>query len=154
MKTEDPYEVSIDLELARFEGRFHRPFVAVWVENKKKESVRTVAIWFNKPRWLPELKRWFSKNQSISQDRSALGSISSATRSAGKYSLVWDGLDDSGKALPSGKYTLYIEAAREHGTYQLLKQEVDWKGKSKHFDLEGGIEITAAAIDTHPKAGK
>ncbi len=36
---ESQLEVSIDFELARFEGRFHRPFVAVWIEDKKKESV-------------------------------------------------------------------------------------------------------------------
>ena len=150
---EDKFEAAINLELARFEGRFHRPFVAVWVENKKKESVRNVVVWFNKPRWLPELKRWFSKNQSVSQDHSTMGSISSATRSAGKYALVWNGLDDVGKPVPSGKYTIYIEAAREHGTYQLMKQDIDWKGKRNHFDLDGGVEITSASIDLHQKSG-
>jgi len=148
---EEKFEASIDLELARFEGRSHRPFVAVWVENKNKESVRTVAVWFNKPRWLPDLRKWFSKNQGITQDHSTLGSISSATRSAGKYTLVWDGLDDAGQAVPSGKYTIFIEAAREHGTYQLMKQDVDWKGKPNHFDLEGGTEITSASVDLHQK---
>jgi len=152
-KSEEQYEASIDLELARFEGRFHRPFVAVWVENKKKESVRTVAVWFNKPRWLPDLKRWFSKNQNVAEDHTALGSISSATRSAGKYKLTWDGLDDTDKEVPSGKYTIYIEAAREHGTYQLIKQDIDWRGKPTHFDLDGGTEVTSSSIDIHPKAG-
>jgi FAD:protein FMN transferase len=149
---EGPFEVQIDLELARFEGRFRRPFVAVWVENKKKESVRTVTLWFNKPRWLPDLNRWYSKNQSITHDYNAMGSISSATRVAGKYTLVWDGLDDLGKAVPPGKYTIYIEAAREHGTHQLLTQEINWNGKSIHYDLEGGVEIIAASVDLHQKA--
>lgn len=137
-------QMNIELELARFEGRFRRPFVAVWIENKKKESVRTVALWYNKPRWLPDLKRWYSKNQSVMDD---MGSISSATRSAGQYKLVWDGLDDKGKAVPSGTYTVYIEAAREHGTYQLIKQDIEWNGKPKHIDLKGGVEITSASID-------
>jgi len=149
---EEPFEVSIDLELARFEGRFRRPFVAVWVESDKKESVRTIAVWFNKPRWLPDLKRWFSKNQLIAQDYSQMGSISSATRSGGKYTLVWDGLDDTGKPIPSGKYTIYLEAAREHGTYQLLKQDIEWRGKPSHFDIDGGIEITSASVDYHQRA--
>ena len=146
---EDRFEVTVDLELARFEGRFRRPFVAVWVENKKKQSVRTLAVWFNKPRWLPDLKRWFGKNQSTAQDYASLGSISSATRAAGKYTLVWDGLDDAGQAAPAGTYTLYIEAAREHGTYQLLKQDIEWNGKPGHFDLPGGVEITTATVDLH-----
>ena len=80
-----------------------------------------------------------------------MASISSATRNAGKYKLLWDGLDDAGKEVPSGKYTLYIEAAREHGTYQVIKQDIDWKGKPGHFDIEGGVEITSASVDVHLK---
>jgi len=143
------YELTIELELARFEGRFRRPFVAVWIEDKKKESVRNLAVWYNKSRWLPDLKRWYSKNQPGKMNPGVMESISSATRSAGKYTLTWDGLDEQGKPVPSGKYTIYIEAAREHGTYQLLKQEVEWNGKPKHLNLAGGIEITAASLDYH-----
>jgi hypothetical protein len=80
------------------------------------------------------------------QDSTAKASISSATRAPGKYTLSWDGLDDHGKPVPNGKYTVYIEAAREHGTYQLMKQEIEWNGKSSHFDLEGGIEIKSGSL--------
>ncbi|GHN00549.1 hypothetical protein WSM22_20380 [Cytophagales bacterium WSM2-2] len=142
-------EATIELELAKFEGRFRRPFVAIWIENKKKDPVRTIAVWFNKPRWLPDLKKWFSKNQEFRQDQSTLSSVTSATRSPGKYTLTWDGTDQNGEVVPSGKYTIYIEAAREHGTYQLLKQEIDWNGKPGHFTLEAGTEITSASIDLH-----
>jgi FAD:protein FMN transferase len=145
----NPYQgkFTIELELARFEGPYRRPFVAVWIENKKKEPVRTLELWYNKKRWLPDLKRWYSNNQSIMQDSVARASISSATRSAGKYTLVWDGLDATKKPVPGGTYTLYIEAAREHGTYQLIKQEFEWNGKPIHVDLEGGIEITSASLN-------
>jgi FAD:protein FMN transferase len=147
------YEMTIELELARFEGRFRRPFVAVWIENSKKESVRTLALWYNKPRWLPDLKRWYSKNQdNLMNAGNQITSISSATRSPGRYTLAWDGLTDEGKSAPAGKYTVYIEAAREHGTYQLLRQEIEWNGKVKHFDLKGGVEITTASVDIHPAA--
>lgn len=152
-RADNTFEVMIELELAHFEGRFRRPFVAVWVEDKKKESVRNLAVWYNKPRWLPDLKRWYSKNQSATQDAGIMESISSATRSAGKYTLVWDGLDNEGKPVHAGKYTIYIEAAREHGTYQLIKQEIDWNNKPKQFDLPGGVEITSASLDYHKVAG-
>lgn len=146
-KGDNNFELSIDVELARFEGRFHRPFVAVWVENKKKEPVRNLALWFNKPKWLPDLKKWYSKNYESYGTRERIGSISSATRSAGKYTLTWDGLDDAGKPVKSGKYTIYIEAAREHGTYQLIKQEIEWNGKPQQYNLPGGVEISSAALD-------
>jgi len=149
IKVQNEFEVTIELELARFEGRFRRPFVAVWVEDKKKESVRNLALWYNKSRWLPDLKRWYSKNQPGQLEPAVLGSITGATRSAGKYTLRWDGLDDHGNPVPNGKYTIYIEAAREHGTYQLIKQELEWNNKPKHLDLTGGVEITSASINYH-----
>lgn len=142
------FELTVELELARFEGRFRRPFVAVWLEDAKKEPVRTLALWFNKPRWLPDLKRWYSKNQEgLYDSNSSIASISSATRSPGRYALKWDGLNDEGKMVPPGKYTLYLEAAREHGTYQLIRQDIEWNGKVKHLTLQGGAEITAATVD-------
>jgi thiamine biosynthesis lipoprotein ApbE len=148
-------EMTIELELARFEGRFRRPFVAVWIEDGKKESVRTLALWYNKPRWLPDLKRWYSKNrENLYNAESSVSSISSATRSPGRYTLKWDGLSDDDRPVSNGKYTLYIEAAREHGTYQMLRQDFDWNGKAKHITLQGGVEITAASIDCHTLTDK
>jgi FAD:protein FMN transferase len=38
---------------------------------------------------------------------------------------------------------------REHGTYQLLHQEMDFNGSPKQFQLPGGIEIASATIDYH-----
>lgn len=142
------FELTIELELAHFEGRVRRPFVAVWVENSKKQSVRSLAVWYNKPRWLPDLKRWYNKNYD-ELGAAGITSISSATRSPGKYTLKWDGLDQSGKPVPSGTYTIYIEAAREHGTYQLMKQEIEWNNKPKRVNLTGGVEISSASIDYH-----
>lgn len=150
------FELVIEIELARFEGRFRRPFVAVWVEDKKKNPVRNLALWYNKSRWLPDLKRWYSRNQSFNQEPGNQESISSssATRSPGQYTLKWDGTDDQGKPVPAGKYTVYIEAAREHGTYQLIRQEVEWNGKPKQLKMPGGIEITSSSLDYHKVGGK
>jgi thiamine biosynthesis lipoprotein ApbE len=140
-------KLNITLELPQFEGRFRRPFVAVWIENQDRELVKSISLWYNKPRWLPDLKRWYAKHQSVMQDVGAVGSISSATRSAGQYKLEWDGLDNNGKSAPAGTYVLYIEAAREHGTYQLIQQEFEWNGKVKQISLEGGVEIKSASIE-------
>ncbi len=148
-KAEADFEVVIDLELAAFEGRSHRPFVAVWIEDEKKESIRNLAVWYNKPRWLHDLRRWSNKHESSVMNMDQLESITGATRLAGKYSIKWNGSNDSGETVPAGKYTIYIEAAREHGTYQLIKQEIDWNNKATHVDLPSGIEIIAASLDYH-----
>ena len=51
-----------------------------------------------------------------------------------------------------GKYTVLIEAAREHGSYQLIRQVMDFNGKTKQQTLNGNVEIATAALDYREKA--
>ena len=52
-------ELTIHLELARLDGmRARRPYVAAWIEDKDKFPLHTLALWFDKTRWLPELRAW------------------------------------------------------------------------------------------------
>ena len=60
-----------------------------------------------------------------------LGSVSSATRAPGRYTFKWDMKDEQGKPVKPGTYTVCIEAAREHGTYQLMRQPMDFSGADK-----------------------
>ena len=138
-------ELLIDIELPRFEGRSHRPFVAVWVEDEAGKPVRQLALWYNKARWLPELRAWYNLNTDDAV------SIASATRSPGQYTLAWDGKDDGGQFVKQGKYTILIEAAREHGSHQLIHQTMDFNGKTKQQPLNGNVEIASAALDYREK---
>jgi thiamine biosynthesis lipoprotein ApbE len=140
--------LDINFELARFEGRARRPFVAVWIEDEKHKPVRRIAVWYNKPRWLPDLRSWFAAKREAEFD---VASTTGATRGAGQYTLVWDGKNDKGEYVPLGKYTVFIEAAREHGTYQLIKQEMKFDGKAKTQTLAGGEEMTAASLSYKTK---
>jgi hypothetical protein len=78
-----------------------------------------------------------------------MNSISSATRLPGKYKLRWDGKDEAGKFVKAGKYIVLIEASREHGTYQLIRQELDFNGSPQQIDLPGNMEIASASLDYH-----
>ncbi len=143
------FELHIEFELSLFQGRSRRPYVAVWVENEQSEPVRTLALWFNDNRWLPDLKRWYAKNYKYTQQYDFMQSITSATRSAGKYILNWDLMDDNGSTVKPGKYTVYIEATREHGTYQLTKKDIDLDKYPQRIDMGGGIEVSSAIINYH-----
>jgi thiamine biosynthesis lipoprotein ApbE len=143
-------DLLITLELSRLDDpRYRRPYVAVWVEDADHFPVRTLALWFQKPRWLPELKSWYHADQVRNlAEGTDLSTISSATRSPGKYTLRWDGKDNAGKPVKSGKYTIMIEASREHGTYGLIKQEINWDGKTPaQFTPAGNKEIASASLD-------
>ena len=99
-------ELLINLTLSKLEGRYHRPFVAVWIEGPNRKPVRNLAVWYNKPRWLPELRAFSNHRYDVD-----LNSIASATRSPGTYTLRWDGKNDAGEYVNQGKYTICIEAA-------------------------------------------
>jgi thiamine biosynthesis lipoprotein ApbE len=144
------YEVIVNLELARIEAqRYRRPYVAVWVEDKDKFPIRTIALWLEKDRWLPELKSWYRDDRLrlLAEGNEIVASVSSATRPAGKYTLKWDGKDAKGALVKPGRYTICIEASREHGGYQILRQEIDLTAGPKQFPLTGGPEIASASID-------
>jgi hypothetical protein len=108
------YELSVTFTLKEIQGyRVRRPYVAVWAEDLGVKLVRNIAVWANKPRWMPELHSWWTRNNA-SMD---VYSITKPTRSPGRYRVVWDGLDDHGHAVPAGTYRILVETNREHGDY-------------------------------------
>jgi hypothetical protein len=123
--------------------------VAVWIEDANGFPVRTIALWRQKPRWIPELRAWYhdDRTRDAVEHRDITASVSSATRPPGKYTLKWDGKDNSGKPVKPGTYTVNIEASREHGTYQVMRQEMDFNGTPKQITLNGGTEISGASLD-------
>jgi thiamine biosynthesis lipoprotein len=145
------FELTIGVELARFLFPSRRPYLAVWVEDKDKFPVRTIALWQRKPRYLPDLKSWYrgDRLRERKENSDITYSVSSATRPSGKYTLNWDGKDNAGKYVKPGRYTVFIEAAREHGSHQLIQQEMDFTGVPKKVDLPGNTEVTAAFLDYH-----
>jgi FAD:protein FMN transferase len=136
-------ELLINIQVADLGGGARRPYVAVWVEDSNHKPVRRLALWYRKPRWLPDLRSFSEAQRESPID---LMSITSATRSAGNYSLVWDGKNDQGQFVEQGNYTIYIEAAREHGSYQLMKQSMKFDGKAKTQAIAGNEELSAASL--------
>ncbi|MEQ1624625.1 MAG: DUF2271 domain-containing protein, partial [Sediminibacterium sp.] len=146
-------EVVINLELMQQAGFAKRPFAAIWVEDADKKTVKTIALWFNKPRWVPDMREWYRKNGAIMKaNPTRFSSVTSATRSAGKYTLKWDGKDDAGNILPAGNYTIYMEVVREHGGYDLLHQELECNKKDQRFTLQGVKEVATVVIEYKKKS--
>ena len=153
-KWDPSMELAVDVTIATVEGtRVHRPYVAVWIEDKDGKAVRTLSLWVQTerrgPRWIPDLKRWWRDEPDHDK---LVETISSATRGAGKYTLIWDGKDDAGKPVELGKYVLCVEAAREHGTYGVMKKELDFAKKPFRDKLEGNVEIEGAAVEFRKRA--
>jgi len=152
--TVSPFELVVNFEInLQKEGSVKRPYVAIWVEDQDHAPVRTITVWHGSERYLPELRSWYLKYRSLYTSDPNFGtSVTSATRSAGKYSVKWDGKDDKGNEVKPGKYIIKIEVSREHGTYQLMRQELDWNDQPQSLTLPGNIEISAASLDYRKKS--
>lgn len=61
--------------------------------------------------------------------------------------IKWDGKNDAGQFVSQGTYTILIEVAREHGTYQILKQTVECKKKEAKFTLEANTEVASGSVE-------
>jgi hypothetical protein len=152
----DSFELLVKLEINRpntGKRRYQRPYLAVSVEDKNGSRVRTLTLWVTATKhgsqWIPDLRRWYRSDQSrrLVADVDRLATIARPTREPGKYDIIWDGKDDQGKPVGRGEYTLFIEAAREHGTYQSIRQAIRLDDRPFATDLKGNIEIKAASIE-------
>jgi thiamine biosynthesis lipoprotein ApbE len=135
--------------------RYRRPYVAVWVEDADGFPVRTLVLWLQEgrgARWHRDLTRWYKQDQvrRLVDGTKLIGAVSAATRPPGKYKVVWDGKDDHGNFVPQGTYTLYIEAAREHGSHQLASETITIGPKSQQGSLKGNTEIKSVEFEYKP----
>lgn len=130
-------------------GRIHNPFIAVWVENASGALVRTVSLWYksSESKYLNELRRWYAAERaSIARGGTdTTRTISGATRVAGSYSVVWDAKNDSGALVPQGDYFVCIEAARERGPYELIRDSLSLGTKALQKKLTDSGELTGAS---------
>jgi thiamine biosynthesis lipoprotein len=153
-KWDDRFELAVDLEIATQHGfRYHRPYVAVWVEDTAGKPVRTLSLWVNTsgkgPRYIRELRRWLTSERDLQAagGPDLVATVSSATRLPGQYTVTWNGRDDRGNAVDQGTYRVVIEAAREHGSYQLMQKELMLATTPVAADLPGNEEIGRARVE-------
>ena len=149
-------ELTVNFRIADLTGAVKRPFVAAWIEDADRFQVKTLAVWFHEDRFLTEMKQWYRSDRvrAMAEGKEIVRSISGATRAPGKYSLKWNGLDNDGKPVKPGKYTVYLEVVREHGTYQIMKQQMDLTGAPAQVSFPANTEVAEASFDYHKVAGK
>ncbi len=149
-------DLSINVEVPRINAaEYHRPYVAIWVEDDAQKSVADLAVWYQQTdgkeghgtKWLPDLRQWWRKSgRSL---KVPVDGITAPTRPVGKHTLKLDDKHPSLAKLPPGKYTLVVEAVREVGGRELLKIPFEWKGlatstgKAQGKDELGAITLTA-----------
>ena len=121
--------------------RVRNPYVAVWVEDGAGNYVSTIAVWYEQTdkgmRYLNDLRAWITASNGEVTTTST-----GATRSPGSYSVAWDGTDLDGNKIAQGDYVLYVEAAREHGPYEITSTPVTIGGEGFSVTLPDNGELT------------
>lgn len=144
------YQVSIGLDLkqpAAGRKKPKRPYVAVWVEDAAGKRVRTITVWGRERKYLPELRAWWKEAKA---DTAWAATVTRATRGAGQHRIAWDGLDDHGKALPQGTYTVVIEANREHGGYAIKRGTIDCAKTPANGTIPASTEFGESRLSYGP----
>ena len=119
-------ELVVAFTFATTDGGFrvHNPYVAVFIEDSVGALVRTIDLSIETGRglrYLNELRHWY--NASNGGD-GLVDTISSATRIPGTYNVVWEGRNEKKALVSQGEYYVCIEAAREHGPYELIREPI------------------------------
>jgi len=132
-------------------GGVRNPFVAVWIEDSAGHLLKPVSLWYlsRESRYLQDLTRWSTASSSTTAagTKASIDTVSGATRAAGTYSVVWDGTDIAGTRVAQGQYFVCIEAAREHGPYELVRQAITIGAQPFKSTLAANGELTAADVD-------
>ncbi|MFI3245210.1 MAG: DUF2271 domain-containing protein [Ferrimonas sp.] len=139
-------QLTIDLEIADTgDANPARPYVAIWLENEDNQMAAQWALWTgSQTEWLKDIRTWYRKFGRYQVD--SIDGYSSATRAIGAHSIKPPLTDLAGKPLSQGQYTLYIEAVREHGGRDLIRQPLQLTQKSQQLSLPAQAELGAITI--------
>lgn len=125
-------------------GRVRNPYIAAWIEDDTKSLAALISVWYStrEAKYLRELTEFAAVVANVTTEQA--DAVSGPTREAGAYELQWNGLGLDGKPL-TGAYTLWIEAAREHGPHSVMSGPVVL-GKSGSSSLTGNGELSDAQV--------
>lgn len=150
-------ELSISVEIPALNvAEYHRPYLAVWIEDSNSKTVSNLAVWYEtKLRnnegedWLKDMRQWWRKSgRSLTMP---IDGVTGATHGPGKYDLNFKlGAAPLAK-LADGEYTLRIEAAREVGGRELLDIPFSLPAKaSVTAKAQGNSELGEVLLSIKP----
>ena len=145
--------LSIDLPTLDV-AEYHKPYVAVWVEDAKRKATQ-IAVWYDVDKreqkgkeWLKDLRQWWRRG-GRSLDLPYDG-LTSATKGPGQYTIDTQ-LNAALNNLPVGEYTLRVEVSREVGGREVVSLPFTLPLSKNGFPIEakGTSEVGRVALTTH-----
>jgi FAD:protein FMN transferase len=141
------YHLTIALSLTATRSS-NRPYVAVWVEDSSGKLVRVIAIWAGKSKYYSDLSTLWNR---VHGNFDRFRAVTRATRSAGKYELMWDGLDNEQKPVPLGSYKITVETNQEKGSYARQTGTINVGDSPTSITLPATANFDAVLVQYGPK---
>lgn len=150
-------DLSVSVELPRLQvAEYHKPYVAVWIENDSNKVVSNLAVWYDLDmrnnegeKWLKDMRQWWrrtGRNLDLPVD-----GMSGATRGPGTHQMRFSLEQAQLQNLPAGNYRLRVEAAREVGGRELINLPFTWpQTKATTFKQAGNSELGAISFTINP----
>lgn len=150
-------DVTIKLQVPRLDvAEYHRPYIAVWVENQDQSTAAQLALWYQTDskqedgtQWLKDLRQWWRRGGRELQ--MPVDGVTGATRPVGEHVLHFKNTDPQLAKLAPGKYNVVIEAVREVGGRELLRLPFEWPATQKQqATATGKTELGAVTLNVTP----
>lgn len=150
-------ELNVTVEVPRLEvAEYHRPYVAVWLEQGRREVVANLAVWYDVEmpngegkEWLKDMRQWWRRTgRSLEMPVDA---FTGATRAPGSHALTFSAGKQPLGDLPAGEYMLNVEAAREVGGREMLSILFTWPPeKQEVHSAQGENELGKITLELKP----
>lgn len=142
--------VTVDIDIPSLNvSTYHRPYVAIWLESTQRKGLYNISLWHEQQDWLKDLRQWWRKLGR--QGSNSLDGVTGATRKPGRYQVVWQGKNSNGEKFPAGDYYLCIEAVREAGGRDFIRQKISLGQATEQSYQHGGkFEFGAITINVKP----
>lgn len=145
--------LSVTVEIPRLNtASYHRPYVAIWIEQPDQTAVRTLAVWYQVAAgrggegegkdWLKDMRTWWRKGgRALTLPADG---VSGATRAPGRQAVTIPAARLA--SLPAGQYNVVVEAAREQGGREMVRVPFRWGGAAARTNATGSTELGAVTV--------
>lgn len=140
------YQLKVTLPLTSGRSK-DRPYVAVWIEDNAGRVVRILAYWGNNSKYQSDLSTIWNRVRGTKQ----LRSVARATRPAGRYEVIWDGLDTEQKPVTPGPYRITVETNQEHGSYAKQTGVIEIGDSPASITLPATVNFDQVLVQYGPK---
>ncbi|KGJ90606.1 DUF2271 domain-containing protein [Colwellia psychrerythraea] len=143
-------QISVEITIPKITTQpYHKPYVAVWIETQKRQGVHTLAFWHEQKDWFKDVRQWWRK---IGRQQSpAYDQVTGATRKPGTYTLKISSKELATLKLNPGEYFLNVEAVREEGGREFIRQKITLGATEiKRYEKLGKHELGKVIISVMP----